>query len=185
MRQLVVAVVAIGMVSACTKASDDRSTSKTSKSKPVANEGQAGKPTAPAGKPTHTAKPRPTQSKPAKVKLPPLPWLQTEKAGFAAAKKSRKGVMIDFSAAWCWPCKELEKAFSTPNVRTPLLAKFVLVKFDVTKDTDIDEARMAKYKVKQLPAVIFLNAKGKELGRISTLLKRPALVALIAKLKVK
>ncbi len=95
-----------------------------------------------------------------------LPWLTDEQAAFAQAKAENKGVMIDFAATWCTPCKELEITFSDQKVYDVLMKNYVHLKFDVTDDTDHDEAVKDKYKADTLPTVLFLDANGKELGRL-------------------
>lgn len=95
-----------------------------------------------------------------------LPWTYDEQAAFARAKAEGKGVMIDFSATWCLPCAELEHTFAQSEVFDELSKNYVLLKFDVTEATDEDEARQEKWKASNLPAVIFTDAAGKELGRV-------------------
>jgi hypothetical protein len=47
-----------------------------------------------------------------------------------------------------------------------LLSKsFVPLHFDITELSEHDEALQAKYRVPMLPAVIFVDAAGRELGR--------------------
>jgi thiol:disulfide interchange protein DsbD len=95
-----------------------------------------------------------------------LPWMHDEAAAFAQARAEGKGVMIDFAADWCLPCAELEKTFAADEVYDELMANYVFLKFDVSKGTEEDEARQEKWSAETLPAVIFLDAGGKELGRV-------------------
>lgn len=96
-----------------------------------------------------------------------LPWQYEEEAAFALAKREGKGVMIDFAADWCAPCKELELTFAKDPVFETLKDRFVPLKYDVSKGTEEDEARQEKWNAETLPAVIFINADGKEIGRVS------------------
>ena len=92
-------------------------------------------------------------------------WRHNEQVAFADAKEDNKGVMIDFGATWCGPCKIIEKVFGEPEVYDVLNADFVPLKFDVSVATDKNDALQAKYKATSLPAVLFLDAEGNELLR--------------------
>ena len=108
-----------------------------------------------------------------------LPWRTDESVAFAEAKEQDKGVMIDVAAEWCIPCKKLENTFAEAGVYERIVAGYIPLKLDVTKGSDADEAIQQKYNANTLPAVIFLDADGNELGRISEYVGADAFLAAI------
>ncbi|WP_241856133.1 protein-disulfide reductase DsbD [Sulfurimonas lithotrophica] len=71
-----------------------------------------------------------------------------------------KKILIDFSAQWCTSCKELEHiTFADEAVRTKM-DKFVLIKADITENTDKQKALSAKYGVFGPPVIIFISEAG-------------------------
>lgn len=74
---------------------------------------------------------------------------------------SNKPVMLDFWATWCENCKEFEKkTFSDIKVRQRL-ENFVLLKADVSANSDENLALMKEFGVFGPPAILFFS-EGKE-----------------------
>jgi thiol:disulfide interchange protein DsbD len=80
----------------------------------------------------------------------------------AAAQAAGKPAMLDFYADWCVSCKEMEKyTFSVPGVQADL-AGFVLLKADVTANSEADQALFRRFGVYGPPTTAFFNADGRE-----------------------
>ena len=85
-----------------------------------------------------------------------------ERAISAAAARGQP-VMVDFYADWCIECKRMERAtFSDPAVRR-VLAGMRLLQVDVTDNDAEDQALLKKFGLFGPPAVLFFDARGREL----------------------
>jgi thiol:disulfide interchange protein DsbD len=81
-------------------------------------------------------------------------------ARLAAARADGRAVMLDFYADWCVSCKEMERfTFSDPKVQARL-ADVVLLKADVTANTDADKALLKRFSLFGPPGLIFWNRAG-------------------------
>jgi thiol:disulfide interchange protein DsbD len=94
---------------------------------------------------------------------PGVAWTPVSAEVFKEAARLKRPVMIDFYAAWCAPCRELdETTFHDPAVVNQARG-FVMVKVDVTQGGNPMHARLLQeYGIKGVPTVVFLNTDGKE-----------------------
>ena len=80
----------------------------------------------------------------------------------AEARAHGHGVLVDFSAAWCTSCKEMERyTFSDPRVQQAL-AGTVLLRADVTDNTSDDQALLKRFGIFGPPTIAFYGSDGQE-----------------------
>jgi len=92
-----------------------------------------------------------------------LPFKDYSPALLEQAKKEGKPVLVDFTADWCLPCRELEiKTFSQKAVHEAL-ADWVLLRADLTQysSAPVEELKKA-YGIRGVPTLIFLGKDGSE-----------------------
>ena len=81
-------------------------------------------------------------------------------ARLAAAKADGRPVMLDFYADWCVSCKEMERfTFSDPKVQARL-KEVVLLKADVTANSEADKALLKRFNLFGPPGLVFWNSAG-------------------------
>ncbi|MFW2136047.1 thioredoxin family protein [Chryseobacterium sp. TY4] len=82
----------------------------------------------------------------------------------AKAKKEKKLIFMDAFAAWCGPCKMMEKnVFTDAKVADYYNKNFINARFDMEKG----EGRILaqKYYVRSYPTFLFLNGDGEAVGQ--------------------
>jgi thioredoxin:protein disulfide reductase len=86
----------------------------------------------------------------------------------SASLSGSKGMIIDFYADWCIPCKELDaNTFSDERV-IAIANNFVTLKADMTKSLSPDvEALRNKYNIVGVPTVLIIDSKGNEVQRLT------------------
>jgi len=89
----------------------------------------------------------------------------------AKAKTEKKLIFLDAYAAWCGPCKLMERnVFTDTNVADYYNKNFINAHFDMEKGEGV--ALAAKYGIRSYPTLLFLNGEGeivgKELGYLKT-----------------
>ncbi len=76
------------------------------------------------------------------------------------ANKGKK-IMIDFSAKWCTSCKELEEVTFRDEAVQKILKNFVLIRADVTQNSDAQKEMSKRYGVFGPPVMLFIDQNGK------------------------
>jgi thiol:disulfide interchange protein DsbD len=98
----------------------------------------------------------------ADVKPRGIAWQPFSEEAVLSAAREGKMVVIDFSAAWCALCHELDKkTFVDPEV-VKLSAGFVPLRVDLTKSGPVETKIRNDYRIRGLPVIIFIDKAGNE-----------------------
>lgn len=125
-------------------------------------------------------------------------WQSNYEQALAAAKETRKCVLLDFTGSdWCGPCIAMKKAvFSKPAFLNYAQKNLVLVEVDYPrhktlpdKTTKQNDRLLHQYGIERsgYPTVVLLNPDGKNLGQLAGYGgERPAdIIAWVEKLRGK
>ena len=85
-----------------------------------------------------------------------IKWFTDFKTASKIAVETGKPMLLDFTAAWCKTCREMEKDFWARADVTEIAKDFVCVKVDL----DANEPLADKYRVVALPHVIVTDSWG-------------------------
>lgn len=80
----------------------------------------------------------------------------------AAAKAAGRWVMLDYYADWCVSCKEMERYTFRDGRVQARLADVMLLKADVTDNSDDDSSLLSRYGLLGPPATLFFAPDGTE-----------------------
>ncbi len=87
-------------------------------------------------------------------------WVGTVEQELARARADSRPVMIDYSAQWCAACKELDRhTFPDPAVAKEL-ARFVVIRADMTKSNSQASEWAKRQGVTGLPTLDFYDSNG-------------------------
>jgi thiol:disulfide interchange protein DsbD len=94
---------------------------------------------------------------------PALAWEAYDHGALARAGVEGRPLIIDFSADWCLPCRELERfTFTDPRVIDEA-ARFRLLKADLTQFESAPVRQIRdRFDVIGVPTIVFLDSRGEE-----------------------
>ena len=100
------------------------------------------------------------QQKP--VEITNIQWVNSFDEGLKIAKTRNCPLMVDFSAEWCGWCRKLDEDTWTNKDVILLAQRFVCVKIDC----DTDRQTPARYGVRPLPTILFINTNAKIIHQV-------------------
>jgi thiol:disulfide interchange protein DsbD len=92
-----------------------------------------------------------------------IAWIPYAESVLVEAAEQGKPVVIDFSAEWCLPCKELDhQTFNQPEV-IDAAKDIVPLKADLTQHGSPEvRALRKKFDIRGVPTIVFIDAAGRE-----------------------
>ncbi len=108
---------------------------------------------------TKSVQPKSVPRKGVPRKSVPIVWRSDYEAAVKEAVKTRKPLMVDFYTDWCGACKLMDaEAYTDADIREQA-QKFVMVKIDAEKRTDLAK----RFEVTGYPTILWLDGDAKVL----------------------
>ncbi|MCX8070830.1 MAG: thioredoxin family protein [Candidatus Binatia bacterium] len=95
-----------------------------------------------------------------------IEWEEYSELALEQAVRDGKPVLIDFVADWCIPCHEMEATTFADRRVAELAERFVMLRADVTLDTEKTKAMTERFRVLGVPTIVLLDPEGREVQRL-------------------
>jgi thiol:disulfide interchange protein len=115
-----------------------------------------------------------------KTRKATIPWQHDVKAARALSLKTRKPILMDFTAEWCPWCKMLEDSTFSNGRVIEKMAAFVPLRIDVDKQKAVADqygSNAQKYGGVGIPNILFLAPNGERLKHMIGYRNAPAFMA--------
>lgn len=92
--------------------------------------------------------------------VPQLAFEPFSPATLEQAKSAGKPVVIDFSADWCVPCREMERTTFVDPAVVRAAHGFIRMRANLTADDPANQAIMKQFTVEGVPTLVFIDDQG-------------------------
>ena len=102
-----------------------------------------------------------------KAEAETIQWQQYSEEFLTEAHQTGKPAIIDFTAAWCLPCKELDKHTFSDSEVIKLSLGFIRLKADLTRSEDSSVKNLReKFSIVGVPTIVFIDPEGEEIKEL-------------------
>lgn len=92
-----------------------------------------------------------------------IQWAASHAEGLRLARETGRPALVFFTADWCGPCVDMKKHIWPERRVVAASRKLVAIYLDVDKEPNV----FAEYKIRGIPAVVFLSPQGERVGLFS------------------
>jgi thioredoxin:protein disulfide reductase len=91
---------------------------------------------------------------------PQLAFAPFDRLLLQAAESAHKAIVIDFSADWCVPCREMERTTFVDPAVVREAAGYVRLRANLTAENSANQAIIKEFGVEGVPTTVFIDAQG-------------------------